>query len=90
MLKELYNHRKRKEGLISLQNDLIGDIDRFLTDWEETEDSYLSLTIKTGGFKHNDSTKKDCPLCKGEMFRVDGLYYCKNKKCKHYRGNCEG
>ena len=50
MLEKLFNHRKNKEGLISLQNQLIEDIDRFLTDWEETESSYLSLKIRTKGF----------------------------------------
>lgn len=50
MMKKLYNHRKAQEGLISLQNDLIQDIDRFLTDWEKTEESYLGLRLKTGGF----------------------------------------
>lgn len=50
MLEKLFNHRKKKEGLISIQNQLIDDINRFLTDWEKTEESYLSMQIRTKGF----------------------------------------
>jgi len=46
MENNLVNHRKRKEGLVSLQNMLVGDIKRFLNDWKQTEQSYLDFKLK--------------------------------------------
>jgi len=52
MLKHLFNHRKKKEGLISVQNQLIDDVLRFLDDWKKTEVSYLDLRIRYNGFEN--------------------------------------
>ena len=37
ILKELFNHRKAKEGLISVHNQLLNDVNRILLEWSKSE-----------------------------------------------------
>jgi hypothetical protein len=52
MMDNLFNHRKKKEGLISLQNQLINDIEKYFLDWEKSTETYLAMKIRTGGFRN--------------------------------------
>jgi len=51
MFKELFNHRKAKEGLVSAHNQLLEDANRMLSEWSESDLSYLDLSIKGKSFK---------------------------------------
>ena len=51
MFKELFNHRKAKEGIISAHNQLLDDANRMLLEWSKSDLSYLDLRIKGKGFE---------------------------------------
>jgi len=80
ILKELFNHRKAKEGLISINNQFLNDANRMLLEWSESDLSYLDLCIKRKGFVNKLTTQ----LEQGLKDIIDGNVISEKEFKKRY------